>query len=69
MMGPQGRLKISWKAWYQRQESRHLFSLYDHARLWWVLAYYGFSSKMNLDGGLTAIGKGYPVEIIEPRNR
>jgi thiosulfate/3-mercaptopyruvate sulfurtransferase len=41
--------------------------LYDHARLWWILAYYGFSlDQMKLlDGGIDAWkGKGYPVELI-----
>jgi thiosulfate/3-mercaptopyruvate sulfurtransferase len=41
--------------------------LYDHARLWWILAYYGFPLKQMklLDGGIDAWkAKGYPLEII-----
>jgi thiosulfate/3-mercaptopyruvate sulfurtransferase len=41
--------------------------LYDHARLWWILAYYGFPVKQMklLDGGMDAWkAKGYPVELI-----
>jgi thiosulfate/3-mercaptopyruvate sulfurtransferase len=41
--------------------------LYDHARLWWILAHYGFPLKQMklLDGGIDAWkAKGYPVEII-----
>jgi thiosulfate/3-mercaptopyruvate sulfurtransferase len=41
--------------------------LYDHARLWWILAYYGFPLKQMklLDGGIDAWkAKGYPVEVI-----
>lgn len=41
--------------------------LYDHARLWWILAYYGFPLKQMklLDGGIDAWkAKGYPVELI-----
>jgi len=40
--------------------------LYDHARLWWVLAYYGFPFKQMklLDGGIDAWkAKGYPLEV------
>jgi thiosulfate/3-mercaptopyruvate sulfurtransferase len=41
--------------------------LYDHARLWWILAYYGFPLKQMklLDGGIDAWkAKGYPLEVI-----
>ena len=41
--------------------------LYDHARLWWILAYYGFPLKQMklLDGGIDAWkAKGYPFERI-----
>jgi thiosulfate/3-mercaptopyruvate sulfurtransferase len=41
--------------------------LYDHARLWWILAYRGFPLKQMklLDGGIDAWkAKGYPVELI-----
>jgi thiosulfate/3-mercaptopyruvate sulfurtransferase len=40
--------------------------LYDHARLWWILAYYGFPVKQMklLDGGIDAWkAKGYPLEV------
>jgi thiosulfate/3-mercaptopyruvate sulfurtransferase len=41
--------------------------LYDHARLWWILAYYGLPLKQMrlLDGGIDAWkAKDYPVGII-----
>jgi len=41
--------------------------LFDHARLWWILAYYGFPLRQMrlLDGGMDAWkAKGYPVEVI-----
>ena len=41
--------------------------LYDHARLWWILAYYGFPLKQMklLDGGIDGWkAKGHPVEVI-----
>lgn len=44
----------------------------DHARLWWLLAYYGFPlNRMKLlDGGLEAWkGKGYPTELTSPRRQ
>ena len=40
--------------------------LYDHARLWWILAYYGFPFKQMklLDGGIDAWkAKGYSIEV------
>jgi len=40
--------------------------LYDHTRLWWILAYYGFPLKQMklLDGGIDAWkAKGYPLDI------
>jgi len=40
--------------------------LYDHARLWWILAYYGFPFKQMklLDGGIDVWkAKGYPIEV------
>jgi len=43
--------------------------LYDHARLWWILAYYGFPLKQMklLDGGIDGWkAKGYPTEMIPP---
>jgi thiosulfate/3-mercaptopyruvate sulfurtransferase len=44
--------------------------LYDHARLWWALAYYGFplNQMKLLDGGVDAWkAKGYPIETASPR--
>jgi thiosulfate/3-mercaptopyruvate sulfurtransferase len=72
MMAPQaqiedlmGRLGISHKS------TIIIYSdLYDHARLWWVLAYYSFPLKQMklLDGGIDAWkAKGYPVETEFPR--
>jgi thiosulfate/3-mercaptopyruvate sulfurtransferase len=43
---------------------------YDHTRLWWVLAYYGFPLERLrlLDGGLEAWKtKGYPLQLTSPR--
>ena len=43
--------------------------LYDHARLWWILAYYGFplTQMKLLDGGIEGWkAKGYPLERIPP---
>lgn len=40
---------------------------YDHARLWWILAYYGFPLKRMklLDGGIDGWkAKGHPLEVI-----
>jgi len=42
----------------------------DNGRLWWILAYYGFSlDQMKiLDGGIDGWkAKGYPVEMIPPK--
>lgn len=42
----------------------------DNARLWWILAYYGFPLHQMklLDGGIDGWGKkGYPTETGEPR--
>jgi thiosulfate/3-mercaptopyruvate sulfurtransferase len=44
--------------------------LYDHARLWWILAYYGFPLKQMklLDGGIDGWKtKDYPLEVITTR--
>lgn len=41
--------------------------LYDHARLWWILAYYGFPLKQMklLDGGIDGWkARGHPLEVI-----
>jgi thiosulfate/3-mercaptopyruvate sulfurtransferase len=43
---------------------------YDHARLWWILAYYGFPLKQMrlLDGGIVAWkAKGYSMEMTPPQ--
>jgi thiosulfate/3-mercaptopyruvate sulfurtransferase len=59
-----GRLGIS------NKETLILYSdLYDHARLWWILAYYGFPLKQIklLDGGIDGWkAKGYPTQMIPP---
>jgi thiosulfate/3-mercaptopyruvate sulfurtransferase len=42
----------------------------DHARLWWLLAHYGFplSQMRLLDGGYEAWkAKGYPTQLTSPR--
>ena len=42
----------------------------DQARLWWILAHYGFplSQMRLLDGGLVAWkAKGYPTQLTSPR--
>ncbi len=39
---------------------------YDHARLWWILAFYGFPLRQMrlLDGGIDAwMAQGYPTEV------
>lgn len=44
--------------------------LYDHARLWWILAYYGFPLKQMklLDGGIDGWkAKNYPLEMNPPK--
>jgi len=44
--------------------------LYDHARLWWILAYYGFPFKQMklLDGGIDVWkAKGYPLEVTSTK--
>jgi thiosulfate/3-mercaptopyruvate sulfurtransferase len=44
--------------------------LYDHARLWWLLAFYGFPLRQMklLDGGIDAWKrKKYSMEMIPPR--
>ena len=72
MMAPQfqiedlmGRLGISHK------NTIIIYSdLYDHARLWWVLAYYSFPLKQMklLDGGIDAWkAKGFPLEMTSPK--
>jgi len=43
---------------------------YDHARLWWILAYYGFPLKQMrlLDGGINGWkAKGYSLEMSPPK--
>ena len=43
---------------------------FDHTRLWWLLAYYGFPlNRMKLlDGGLEAWkAKGYPTQLTSPQ--
>lgn len=42
---------------------------YDHARLWWILTYYGFPLKQMklLDGGIDGWkAKGYSTEVTSP---
>lgn len=44
--------------------------LYDHARLWWILAYYGFPLKQMrlLDGGIDGWkAEGFPLEMNSPK--
>jgi len=59
-----GRLGIN------NKETLILYSdLYDHARLWWMIAYYGFPLKQMklLDGGIDGWkAKGYPAEMTPP---
>jgi len=43
--------------------------LYDHARLWWILAYYGFPIRQMklLDGGIEGWKrKGYSLDMLPP---
>jgi thiosulfate/3-mercaptopyruvate sulfurtransferase len=44
--------------------------LYDHARLWWVLAYYGFPLRQLklLDGGIDSWkARGFPLEMTSSK--
>jgi thiosulfate/3-mercaptopyruvate sulfurtransferase len=71
MMGPQGQVEdLLGKIGMSNKDVVVIYSdLYDHARLWWVLAYYGFPLQQMklLDGGIDGwLARGYPVEIIEP---
>jgi thiosulfate/3-mercaptopyruvate sulfurtransferase len=46
--------------------------LYDHTRLWWLLAYYGFPLEQMklLDGGIDAWkAKAYPTQLTSPHLR
>jgi thiosulfate/3-mercaptopyruvate sulfurtransferase len=71
MMAPQGQVEdLLGKLGISNKDVVVIYSdLYDHARFWWVLAYYGFPLQQMklLDGGIDGwLAKGYPVEIIEP---
>jgi len=71
MMAPRGQVEdLLGKFGISNKDVVVIYSdLYDHARLWWVLAYYGFPLQQMklLDGGIDGwLAKGYPLEIIEP---
>ncbi|MGQ9646816.1 MAG: sulfurtransferase [Thermodesulfobacteriota bacterium] len=72
MMAPQGQIE----EWMGRLgvSNRNTLIIYsdgpDNARLWWILAYYGFpiGQMKLLDGSLEGWKvRGYPVEIIPPK--
>jgi thiosulfate/3-mercaptopyruvate sulfurtransferase len=72
MMAPQPQIEaLLGSLGISEKNSLIIYSdLYDHARLWWILAYYGFPLKQMklLDGGIDAWkAKGYPVEMIPAR--
>jgi thiosulfate/3-mercaptopyruvate sulfurtransferase len=69
MMGPQPQIEaLLGNLGISEKNILIIYSdLYDHARLWWILAYYGFPLKQMklLDGGIDVWkAKGYPVEIV-----
>jgi len=73
MMAPQGQIEdLMGRLGINQKNTIIIYSdLYDHARLWWVLAYYGFplNQMKLLDGGVDAWkAKGYPVETEFPRS-
>jgi thiosulfate/3-mercaptopyruvate sulfurtransferase len=68
MMAPQAQIeKLLGTLGISEKNTLIIYSdLYDHARLWWILAYYGFPFKQMklLDGGIDAWkAKGYPIEV------
>jgi thiosulfate/3-mercaptopyruvate sulfurtransferase len=71
MMAPREQLEeLLGRLGSSNKETLILYSdLYDHARLWWILAYYGFPLKQMklLDGGIDGWKtKGYPLEMTPP---
>lgn len=72
MMAPQGQIEdLMGRLGINDQNKIIIYSDGpDAARLWWILAYYGFPIQQMklLDGGLDGWrAKGYPVEIIPPQ--
>jgi thiosulfate/3-mercaptopyruvate sulfurtransferase len=69
MMAPQPQMEALLGSLGIREKNTLIIysDLYDHARLWWILAYYGFPLKQMklLDGGIDAWkAKGHPLEGI-----
>jgi thiosulfate/3-mercaptopyruvate sulfurtransferase len=73
MMAPQPQIEeLSGNLGISEKNTLIIYSdLYDHARLWWILAYYGFPLKQMklLDGGIDAWkAKGYPLEMTPAKS-
>ncbi len=71
MMAPQAQIEeLLGRLGVDREDNIIIYSdLYDHARLWWILAYYGFPlHQMKLvDGGIDGWkAKNYPLETTPP---
>jgi len=69
MMAPQPQMEALLGSLGIREKNTLIIysDLYDHARLWWILAYCGFPLKQMklLDGGIDAWkAKGHPLEVI-----
>ncbi len=69
MMAPQPQVEALLGSLGIREKNTLIIysDLYDHARLWWILAYYGFPLKQMklLDGGIDGWkAKGHPLEVI-----
>jgi thiosulfate/3-mercaptopyruvate sulfurtransferase len=69
MMAPQPQMEALLGSLGIREKNTLIIysDLYDHARLWWILAYYGFPLKQMklLDGGIDGWkARGYPLEVI-----
>ncbi len=59
-----GNLGITWESTIVMYSDR-----FDQARLWWILAYYGFplNRLKILDGGISGWkAKGYPTQVFPP---
>jgi thiosulfate/3-mercaptopyruvate sulfurtransferase len=72
MMAPQSQMEALLRNLGIREKNTLIIysDLYDHARLWWILAYYGLPLKqMKLlgDGIDGWKARGYPTEVVPPK--